>query len=550
MLKPFVFFLGFPSRTTLEGSMRPRLGLLIGILAALLAAPAGAQERPRYGGELVFAVPSEPPSYDAHREETFGVIHPMAPHYNTLLRPDPNDKTASRIVGDLAESWTISKDGRVYTLRLRRGVKFHDGSEMTSRDVKASYDKIIFPPAGIASDRKGEYVDVEVVQAPDPYTVVFRLKWPSGSFLMSLASPWNWIYKADILAKDMRWYETHVMGTGPFVFVEHVKGSHWVRKKNPNYLDKGKPYLDGYRAIFIKDSAAQVSAVRGERAHIQFRGFSPAERDSLVAALGPKLTVQESPWNCVILVALNHERKPFDDKRVRRALTLALDRYQGAQALSKIAIVKEPAGVQVPGMPFATGPAELEKLAGYGRDIAKSRAEAKRLLKEAGLPDGFSFTYKNRGVPMPYESLGVWLIDQWRQIGLNVRQEVIEAAKYYAELRGGNFEVAADFQCGYIVEPDLDLYKFQSKDKSPANYSRYVDPVLDELYEKQSRAIDAEERKRFIREFERRLLDEEVHYIYTLQWHRIIPHLAKVRGWTITPSHYLNQQLDAVWLAE
>ena len=151
----------------------------------------------------------------------------------------------------------------------------------------------------------------------------------------------------------MRWYETHVMGTGPFVFVEHVKGSHWVGKKNPNYWDKGKPYLDGYRAIFIKDSAAQVSAVRGERAYIQFRGFAPAERDSLVAALGPKLTVQESPWNCVILVALNHEKKPFDDKRVRRALTLAIDRYQGAQALSRIAIVKEPAGVQVPGMPFA-----------------------------------------------------------------------------------------------------------------------------------------------------------------------------------------------------
>src|SRR2546426_10641262 len=98
----------------LEGSMRRRLGLLIAILAATLAAPAGAQEKPRYGGELVFAVPSEPPSYDAHREETFGVIHPMAPHYNTLLRPDPTDKTATRIVGDLAESWTVSKDGRVY----------------------------------------------------------------------------------------------------------------------------------------------------------------------------------------------------------------------------------------------------------------------------------------------------------------------------------------------------------------------------------------------------------------------------------------------------
>src|SRR5437867_6129092 len=98
MLKPFVFFLGFPSRTTLEGSMRPRLGLLIGILAALLAAPAGAQERPRYGGELVFAVPSEPPSYDAHREETFGVIHPMAPHYNTLDRKSTRLNSSHRTI--------------------------------------------------------------------------------------------------------------------------------------------------------------------------------------------------------------------------------------------------------------------------------------------------------------------------------------------------------------------------------------------------------------------------------------------------------------------
>jgi peptide/nickel transport system substrate-binding protein len=525
--------------------------LAVMVVVALGAAgPATAQDKPRHGGELVFVVPSNPPSYDAHREETFGIIHPAAPHYNTLLRTDPTDRTGTKVIGDLAESWTASKDGRTYTLKLRHGVKFHDGSEFTSKDAKATYDKIINPPAGVASNRKGEYSDVEAVQAPDPYTIVFRLKYPSASFVNSLASPWNWIYKADILAKDMRWYENNVMGTGPFTFVEHVKGSHWVGKKNPNYWDKGKPYLDGYRAIIMTDSAAQVSAIRGERAMIQFRGFSPAERDTLVQALGPKITVQESPWNCVLLVAMNHEKKPFDDKRVRKALTLALDRYQGSQALSKIAIVKEVAGVQVPGTTFATPPAELEKLAGYSRDIAKSRAEAKRLLKEAGVPDGFSFVFKNRGIPMPYEPVGVWLIDQWRQIGLNVRQDVIESAKYYSELRGGNFDAAMDFQCGYTVDPDLDLYKFLSKDKNPANYSRYADKALDEVYDKQARALDAEERKRAVREFEKRLLDEEVHYIYTLQWHRIIPHLSKVKGWTITPSHYLNQQLDTVWLTE
>ena len=302
----------------------PATLIRIGLTALLLAAtagPAAAQESPRYGGELVFVVPAEPPSYDAHREETFAIVHPAAPHYNTLLRVDPFDRGGTRIVGDLAESWSASRDGRTYTFTLRRGVRFHDGSELTARDVKASYDKIIFPPPGIASNRKGEYLVVEAVEAPDAQTVVFRLKWASPSFLPSLASPFNWIYKAEILARDMRWYERNIMGTGPFTFVEYVKGSHWIGKKNPSYWDKGKPYLEGYRALFVPDAAMQVGAIRGQRAMIQFRGFSPPERDTLVAALGSKITVQESPWECVNPLALNHERKPFDDKRVRRALT-------------------------------------------------------------------------------------------------------------------------------------------------------------------------------------------------------------------------------------
>src|SRR3990172_7620538 len=201
-----------------------RLALVLA-LGAVLATPALAQEKPRYGGELVFPVPSEPPSYDGHREETFGLIHPFAPFYNTLLRVNPTDPTGTKPAPSLAESWTISKDGLTYTFKLHRGVKFHDGSELTSRDVKASYDKIIFPPEGVGSTRKGQYAVVEGVEAPDPSTVRFRLKWPSAAFLASLASPWNFIYKADLLAKDIHWYEKNVMGTGPFTFVEHVKGS-------------------------------------------------------------------------------------------------------------------------------------------------------------------------------------------------------------------------------------------------------------------------------------------------------------------------------------
>ena len=518
--------------------------------AAPEKSPAVAPAHPRAGGELTFVVPGEPPSYDAHREETFALIHPAAPHYNTLLRIDPLDPTGTRVVGDLAMSWTVSPDKRTYVLRLRRGVKFHDGSELTSRDVGATYEKIINPPPGITSARKGEYLQIETIQAPEPYVVAFKLKWPSPSFIHSLASPWNWIYKADILERNIRWYEKNIMGTGPFVFVEHVKGSRWVGRRNPKYWDRGKPYLDGYQALFIRDDAAQASAISSGRADIQFRGFSPAQRDDIVRALGENVTVQESPWNCVLLVAINHEKEPFHDRRVRRALSLALDRYRAAGAMSKTAIIGEVAGVQVPRSPLATPPAELMKLAGYWRDIRESRSVGRRLLAEAGVPDGFSFVLKNRDIPMPYQLIGTWLVDEWRQIGLKVRHEIQDSGQYFKDLRAGNFELSTDFQCGYVVDPDLDLYKFQSRGRSDANYGRYTDPVLDDLYVRQSRTVDPEQRRRYIRAFEKRLLDDEAHYIYTLQWHRIVPHSSRLRGWTITPSYYLNNQLDTVWLTK
>src|SRR5438046_10298578 len=142
---------------------------------------------------------------------------------------------------------------------------------------------------------------------------------------------------------------------------------------------------------------------------IQFRSFTPADRDTLGNALGNKITVQESPWNCSIGVTPNEQKKPYDDKRVRRALTLALDRWEGSKALSRIALVKEVAGIQVPGTQWATPPAELEKLAGYGRDINAARAEARRRLKEAG-PENLPVTLLNRPAPHPDEAFGIWLI--------------------------------------------------------------------------------------------------------------------------------------------
>jgi peptide/nickel transport system substrate-binding protein len=538
------------NRSENRGTTLLRIQLLAALVVFVLAPPifAAQAEKPRSGGELVFAVGGTPPSYDGHRETTFAMLHPIAPHYSTLLRFDPQNYP--KIVGDVAESWTISKDALTYTFKIRKGIKFHDGSELTSRDVKATYDKIIFPPQGVVSARQASYELVKKIEAPDAYTVVFQLKHLSASFLANLASPWNFIYKADILEKDPRWYEKNIMGTGPFTFVEYVAGSHWVGKKNPNYFIKDRPYLDGYRAVIIRDTAPRVAAVRSGQALVEFRGFNPAARDDIVKSAGSKVVVQESPWACNILVSINNEKKPFNDVRVRRALSLAIDRWGASQALSKISVMKYVGGLLRPGSPFATPEAELTKLLGFGKNVDAARKEARRLLKEAGVPDGFTFTLKNRNVKEPYEFAGVYVIDQWRQVGLNVNHVQQEEGPYFNDFRQGNYDAGIDFQCDFMDEPDLQLFRFVSSDKSPINYARYKDNVLDELYERQSRETDPKARLKLLRQFEKRVLDDKLYQFDLLWWQRIVPHLSKLKGWKITPSHYVNQDLRDVWLAE
>jgi peptide/nickel transport system substrate-binding protein len=530
---------------------RPTLSAVvtIGAVIALISPLVAAQpDKPRGGGELIFALGGTPPSFDGHRETTFAMLHPIAPHYSTLLRFDP--QAYPKIVGDVAESWQVSKDGLTYTFKIRKGIKFHDGSELTAQDVKATYDKIVFPPEGVVSARQASYDLIKKIDAPDAHTVVFQLKHLSASFLANLASPWNFIYKGAILAKEPRWYEKNIMGSGPFTFVEYVAGSHWVGKKFSDYFVKGRPYLDNYRAVIIRDTAPRVAAVRSGQVLAEFRGFNPAARDDIVKSGGNRVVVQETPWLCNLVVIINNGKKPFDDPRVRRALSLAVDRWGASKALSQISVVKYVGGLMRPGAEFATPENELTKLAGFGKNIDVARKEARRLLKEAGVPEGFSFTLKNRTVREPYEVTGVYLIDQWRQVGLNVTHVTSDEGPYFNDLRQGNYDTGVDFTCDFMDEPDLQLLKYLSADKSPLNYARYNDSVLDDLYEKQNRTSDAKDRAKFLRQFERRALDEKTYQFPVLWWQRIVPHSARVRGWKITPSHYVNQDLRDVWLAE
>lgn len=510
---------------------------------ALLGMSAQAQT-PKRGGTLAFAVSAEPPNYDCHANSSFAFIHPVRPHYSTLLEFD--GANYPKVRGDLAQSWTVSKDGLTYTFKLHRNVKFHDGTPLTSADVKATYDRIVNPPEGVVSLRKAAYADIDSISTPDAHTVVFKLGAPNAAMLSMLASPWNCVYSAAKLKQDPRFPERNILGTGPFKFVEHAAGSHWVGERFDDYFEKGKPYLDGYRAIFIRNTAARVNALQAGEVLAEFRGHSPADRDRLVNAVGDKVDVQEMPWVCSLVVAFNTQKKPFDDARVRRALSLAIDRWGGAEALSRIALVRHVGGVLRPGYELAADEKELASYPGWWKDINKSRAEARRLLKEAGVSN-LRFKFTNRNIPMPYTPVGVFLIDQWRQIGVSVEHEQLETKLYQAALRGGNYDAGLDFNCDFMDEPNLQLLKYVSADKSTINYSGAIDRKLDELYEKQIRASSQREREKLLREFEQHAL-EQAYSVPTIWWHRIIITWKPLKGWHMSPSHYLNQDLTEVWL--
>jgi peptide/nickel transport system substrate-binding protein len=147
----------------------------------------------------------------------------VAPLYSTLLQTDPY--AYPKIIGDAASEWKISPDALTYTFKIRPGIKFHDGSPLTSVDVKATYDKLISPPDGVRSVRKNAYAAVTSVEAPEPGTVVFKLKFPSASLLENLASPWNVIYPKKYLDKDPNYFKANVVGSGPFKFKNYTRGS-------------------------------------------------------------------------------------------------------------------------------------------------------------------------------------------------------------------------------------------------------------------------------------------------------------------------------------
>jgi peptide/nickel transport system substrate-binding protein len=507
----------------MKGFKVTMLFLSVVALVSLWAAPmAVAEEKPQRGGILEVALAGDPPSLDMHQEQTFMVAIPLGPTYNNLIVFDPHKYP--QIVGDLAKSWTVSEDYLSYTFKLHEGVKFHDGSEMTSADVKASWDRIVSPPEGVISTRRTDYQMIKSIEAPDPYTVVFRLKHPSPSFLSSLAHPANFIYAKKYLDLDVHYYKAHSVGTGPFELKNYVRGSYIELERNPNYWKKGLPYMDGITYFIIKDTSARAKAIRSGRVDVELRGLPPTEADAIKQQLGDEVVVAYPKAIVNWGVVVNVDKKPFDDVRVRQALSLAIDRYDMAKTLGPLTGLETVGGLMHPDSPWALSTEELQEVPGFGKNYEANLQDAKRLLAEAG-----------------------YLISSWKKIGVEAEHKLEESATWSQTRVTRDFELLVDpYGSSVVGDPDDMLNKFITGGQP--NWGRFSNPAADALFAQQKTEMNEARRIQLVKDMQKVLMPQ-MYWIPGLWWTRVEVRSARIRNYEPQPSHWMNRRLEDVWLA-
>jgi peptide/nickel transport system substrate-binding protein len=434
-----------------------------------------------------------------------------------------------------------------YTFHLYKGVKFHDGDELTSADVKASWDRIVFPKDTV-SVRKSMFNMIKSIEARDKYTVVFHLNEPTPTFLNFAAHPANLIFAKKYLDKDKDWYKLNVNGTGPFKFKKWVRGSSLEVVRNPNYFREEMPYLDGVKYYMIKDLSARATSVRSGRTHVEFRGLPPAEVETIKQQMGDKVVVRYPKAMIQWGVMLNPDVKPFDDVRVRKALTLAIDRYEMAKTLAPLSGLATVGALIHPDMPWAFTSEELQELPGFSKDHEANLKEAKRLLAEAGYPNGFKTVLSNRAVKLPYIDFGVYIVSSWKKIGVEADHQLEESAAWSKSRRTRNFVAAVDpFGSSGAGDPTELFRRFTTGDS--ANYSRFSEPEADVLFEKQKVELDEKKRIQYVKDFQRKIL-EKAHWLPGLWWTRIEVRSSLIKNYEPQHSHWMNRRLEDVWLAQ
>ncbi|MCL6450258.1 MAG: hypothetical protein K6T75_03075 [Acetobacteraceae bacterium] len=476
--------------------------------------PPAPEAGPVQGGTLVVAVPQDPDGLDPHKTVAAATFEISVNIYDTLIAVD----AGGNLQPGLAASWTSSPDGLTWTFKLRPDIYFHNGRKLVASDVKASFERILDPAT--AHSRASDYAVIERIDAPDPETVVFHLKEYHAAFLSNLAMGWAAVVPVEAAAE----LKTHPIGTGPFRLVEWVPNQHIKLQRFDRYFIRGVPYLDEVIFKIIPDDSVQtVSLKTGE---VDVVPNLPPEAAADVAN-NPTLKLYTAPMNMVQIMAINNARAPFNDRRVRQALSYSVDKLDvidGASWGYGTAI-----GSHMP----PVSPYYLDLSYRYPRDLERARA----LLAEAGLPQGFSCVLS---LPQPYEihrRAGEVIAGQLLEAGVRAELSVVEWGTWLEQIyRGRNYELTVIAHTGRL-DPDPFLNRYTSSSKE--NYMNYNNPEYDRLVAEGARTLDPAARKSIYNRLQQMLCDDAV-ALYIQAPHAVIGLNRRVEGWQVFPINVLD----------
>jgi peptide/nickel transport system substrate-binding protein len=451
--------------------------------------PAGAAAKEgRYGGTLrraYFAPGTLDPAFAG--DITAGEICGLWGDYLTYVDED----LAIDQSRGLSEKWEVSEDGLTWTFTLRKGVKFHNGEEMTAEDVKFTFDRLRDPDIGAAT--VSLYENIEDVKAGDSHTVVFTLKEQNPDFLVQLAE-----YQAIITWSGTKDFNTEHIGTGKFMIDTYLPEDRITFKRNPDYWrkdDEGNqlPYLDGIEYLFLSEASAQVEALRGGQ--VDYLIYLPSDYVQTVED-DADLVVYQKPSNFHYAIRMRSDREPFNDVRVRQAFRAAIDRKAILDGAFE--------GLGVTGRDTPIGPA-------YGDyyldvpEIERDVEKAKALLAEAGFADGLTValtTQKSSAIP----AIATILKEQLAEAGVTIDIQLVTPDVYYG---AENLWLKADFAMtdwGSRATPQSYLDLAYTCDAN-WNESHFCDPELDDLAAKAAVELNTEKRAELYAEIQRIFID-------------------------------------------
>jgi peptide/nickel transport system substrate-binding protein len=528
---------------------RSRLSLALGLVLLVTAVVPAVGQTPKRGGILNAMLIENPPGFSIHEAATIAGVWPVAPCYSNLVIFDPlkQIEAADTVIPELAEKWSWQDNYRNLVFFLRKNVKWHDGQPFTARDVKYTYDVVreaADAPAKLRlNPRKEWYANVEAIEAPEPHTVVFRLRRPQPSLLLMLASGYSPVYPAHVPLNELR---QRCVGTGPFKLKQYSPGTMVELERNPDYFVPGRPYLDGIRFPIITERGTRLAALQTGRLDVA----QPLEMTKTMA----ETLKQGAPWLVVSVVGqngsdnvvLNHKRAPFDNPAVRRAINLALDRHAYVKGVRHNGAVVGAALMPPPQGTWGLPDKELRTLAGY-RDPARDKAEARKLLAEAGFgPDKpLKVDLVTRNIAI-YVDLAAFIADQLRQVGVDAPVRQVESSQYFPMLARRDYQIGANLTASGIDDPDGYFYE-NYRCGASRNYTDYCNEAIDRAIDTQSAELDRAKRLRLVADIQRTLEMEVARPM--LGWrNEYFTHWPYVKNLLPHNSLYNYARMQEVWL--